>query len=268
MGNVPDAQVIGQLPSGLIERLQAIPINEDLSDLKSKLSAVDFNHLVSTKENPQRGMSLVCNTPEERTLTLNEHNRKLLTENKFGHLRYRGGVGSFSIPDKHEHDLIWDSRDGGFARGDYMRQLLRQERQLFERHAREMGCSFIMNLDDKISNRGWLAAITRWQLVFEFIKSMPSDKIKVACIKAEYNIGELVVVGDYFLAEATTLGRSGLTRTHFRFHPIDVYQTIIDFEAEFKEISSKVPTDKDSALEMIRLKIDELKQEHTKQSTS
>jgi len=252
---------LGQLPGELIQKLQVVAIPNDLTGLEDKLMAINFERLVNSYYPLPLGVTVVRETPTERTQSIVENTERLLRDEQLGYVRQRGGLGTFSIPDKPVTDPIWRLRAGGEGvpdRNDYEKSLLRRERQALEKHARAQGCTLMLRINDQANDKGAIARITRLTLVRDFLNKIPAEKVKIVFLENDL-LEEVLLVGDYFFAGATTLSRYGVNRTEFCFHPVEVYHQVTAFDREIADEEKNGPTAKKSAMEQITAKINDLK---------
>jgi hypothetical protein len=252
---------IGQLPGELIGMLQVISISRDLLNLEEKLKAIKFELIVNKSFPLPLGLTIVCDKPPERTQAIIDNTERLVKDEQFGAIRYRGGLSSFSIPDKPSNHRIWQLRDGGELypqRSEHDKDLLRRERQALEKHVRNFGCTLILDINDLANVKGDVARITRLMIIKEFLEKTPESMTKVVCMQEHH--GELLLVGDHFFAYASTLSRYGINRTEFHFHPVEVFQEVSKFDEEFIDLEHEYRTDKSSAIDAITRKISELKE--------
>lgn len=53
-----------------------------------------------------------------------------------------------------------------------------EERKAFERHAREVGCDLIIDLDLPYDSAGLYAKRVRLEILLDFLESLPDDKVR------------------------------------------------------------------------------------------
>jgi hypothetical protein len=120
---------VGNLPGEMIAQLQAIRVEPDLSDLEQRLREVNVEEVVFPPPQRSRAIVQVADWPETRAELMARSADRVAQLGQYCYLRQRGALSSFSIPDRHIDDPVWDAREGDRKRSPYYRSLLRQERR-------------------------------------------------------------------------------------------------------------------------------------------
>jgi hypothetical protein len=237
--NIPVLPVaIGSVPGEMVSQLEAVVVNNDLSDFADKISTIDLDHLVKSPQGYLISSVEISDWPERRSELLAKNSRLVSERNEFGRVRQRAALSSFSIPDRDYSNAIWKKRDGNMVRGDFYHNLLREERQELEKHARDQGCDLIIDPDFCLERNGMMATRTRLQILLEFFESMPDDKLRVM-LSPQARDGNLTVVGDWFSAESVSpRPGEGHRQTIFTWHPPTVLKIMLKFDEQFNEIAA------------------------------
>jgi hypothetical protein len=251
--NVPVLPVaVGDLPGEMIAQLQAIAVNTDLSDFVDRLQQVNLEQVVFPPPPQPLSMFEVAEWPETRAELMSRHVERLRDLAKFGRVRHRGSLSSFSLPDRDINHPIWDLRDGIHPRTDYSRHLLRRERQGLEQHARACGCSLLIDPTLDVFNQvGPHVRRARLETLREFLSSMTDDKIRIV-MSPRARAGNLIIVGDWFAAESQVpRAGQGYRQTVFSCHAPTVLRLIRRFDQEFEELYASNGLGKDAAINEI-----------------
>lgn len=239
---------IGQTPSEMIADVQAITVKDDLSNLIEQLSKIDLINLVTPR--PQKPFSsiVIADTPEQRGQLRLDHANWVVELGEYGVVRAQARFTIFAVPNSPADDPIWDKREGDAKRSHYLRDIHRQERNTIERHARMAGCRLIINPSAPTFDiQGSQAQKIRQQLLLDFLKSMPSDKLDVA-ISPQAQDRNLTMIGDYFFAESMAARPGGYFQTVFNSHPPTVLRRIQQFEQLFEESQTQNPMSLDEVI--------------------
>lgn len=227
---------VGELPDQMIAQLEAIKVSPDLSDLCSRLSEVDFEKVVFPGPPRPRSIVQIADWPEQRAELLAQCAKRVIQHGEHGYFRQRGGLSSLCIPDVEPSHHIWDCREGDSSRSPYHRHLQREERRALEIHAREAGCSLI--LDPRADPKAAQTRVrARLSVLLDFIESMPDDRLSVA-IWSRRQEGNLAIVGDWFVAETVTPRPGvGYQQTIFTWHAPTVLDWVRRFDHELRGLS-------------------------------
>jgi hypothetical protein len=126
--------------------------------------------------------------------------------------------------------------------------LHREERRILEEHAREEGCSIIINPYLSFKKYGFQARVVRLKTLIEFLESMPDDKVQVAINRGMSKVEHLTIVGDWFAAESVfaAMGK-GYQHTVFTKHAPSVHSKIEYFDQEIEELLKERENKSDSS---------------------
>ena len=227
---------LGSIPGEMLAPIQAICVDSELAGLREGLERADLESLVLTGalhgELDRLGITTnVAELGEDRTRTLARYAEEVRGPAR---VRQRAIFSSFSLPAAEPSDELWNSLDLPAPRSEYFRALLRNERKILEKHARDHGCSLILNPFLDFATVG--AGVHRSQLgvLKDFLVSMPKEKITVAFVRGTF-LGNLTLVGDWFGATALP-PRSGseYRQTIFSHHAPTVLRWMRAFEQELK----------------------------------
>jgi hypothetical protein len=235
--NVPVLSItLDRVPGEFLQQLLSIPFSHDRNELKEKLTKDVFHRRVSSAQRKSSPLFYCATHREDRTRTMIEYASNVLELEEYGHVRQKGGLSSFHIPDKPANHKDFKDRFGTHF-SEHRCISLRDERRVLESHAREAGCSLIVDPQLDFSYFGPQAKIARLKTLIEFLESMENDKIAVAIVKPDQKEEDhLTIVGDWFVAESASasMGR-GIRQTIFTRHAPSIMNRIETFDQEFKE---------------------------------
>ena len=265
--NIPVLPVaVGNLPGEMIAELQAINVLEpDLSDLEGKLSAINLNHVVIPPPARPGSIVEVADWPEKRVEMMAQYANRVIELGYCGRVRQRGGLSSFSIPDKEIDDPIWSIRDGANRRSDYYHYCLRQERLSLERHARHCGCDLLIDPTVETTGKFPEARKVRLESLLEFLESIPDDQVRVVC-SLRARDANITLVGDWFIAESRLRHPvEGWRQTIFNWHSPTVLQWVHQFDQLFdsmlREYSPGPNSSRQKAIKILQRAIESLDKE-------
>jgi hypothetical protein len=199
----------------------------------------------------------VADYPEERTEMMSRFANRVKELGSYARLRQRGALSSFSIPNRVLNDPIWDLRGDS---SQYYRKHLRNERMALEQHARQCGCSLILDLDFAMSSRSHnpKRMSARLSTLLEFLESMPDDTIQVV-ITQRAQEGNLTILGDWFVAESQApRPGEGYRQTVFSWHAPTVLKELRRFDEEFEEYNRQSGLEPNASRKAVIIKINEM----------
>lgn len=225
---------LDELPKGLAEQLQALLVRPDMSDLSERLQRRNLEAVLSGSQEASSAMFQCADRLYQRTKMLVAYAKNVLRFGQAGRVRQRMAFTSFSLPNRHPDHPDWDKRDGAEKRSFADRELLRQEREVMEQHAREQGCDLIIDPYVVPRGHGGEATATRLRILTEFLESMPDEKARVVIKRGKVEGGQ-IIIGDWFAAEAVVPHYGGGYRqTIFTRHAPTVLNRLADFDREFE----------------------------------
>jgi hypothetical protein len=231
---------VGKLPGEMIQQLQAVNVSPHLDDLANRLTAKVLKDLMSYARVASRASFQCGDLPEQRAEMLAQYAKRVLEFGAAGRVRQSGGFSSFCLPNKNADHPDWARREGGSSRSAAYRKLLREERRMLEQHAREAGCDLIIDLFSyKDQESG--ARKARLKTLVQFLESMSEGKVRVV-IRPTTETGNLLIVGDWFVAESKTRSRdpeAAFVQTILTTHA----PTVLDRAREFDELFEELLTE-------------------------
>lgn len=236
--NIPVLPVtLGTLPGEMIRELHAICLSENLNELKDQLSKEVFTNLVNRHSDPSHALFYCAELTEDRTIMIAKYANDIIDLGAYGSVRQKGALSSFHLPDKVITHPVWKKRYGKVGRSLFLCRCQRDERMAFERHARVNGCRLIIDPYLTYEPYGDEARIVRLETLVEFLESMPDDKVQVAINDKMHTEESLILVGDWFAAEAisASIGQ-GYRQTIFTRHAPSMRSRIELFDQEFDEL--------------------------------
>ncbi len=240
---------VGEVPPGqMLQHLQSISWDgNDIKGLKIQLTKATFDSLVKIIGRNSRALFECAEHHEERTSMIIEYATKVRNMNAYGHVRLKGALSSFQIPDKPCFHPAWKERYN-YEPNRYHCQQLRRERKVLEEHAREKGCSLIIDPYVDYRNYGVSARRARLETLLEFLESIDAEKIRVAIHKDMPKGQNLTIVGDWFAAEAVSVAvGGGYQQTIFTRHAPTIREQIKIFDEELEFVLKSNGIDVDSS---------------------
>lgn len=240
--NIPVLPIaFGNLPGEMISQLQAISVRLksadefDETDLVEQLKCINIEQLVIPPPARSGAIVEVADYPEERTELMSRCANRVMELGSYVHLRQRGALSSFSIPNRLLNDPVWDLRGDS---SQFYRKHLRNERIALEQHARQSGCSLILDPDTfvaRMSGDNPIRMHSRLSTLREFLESMPDEKVQVAITRRAQE-GNVTILGDWFVAESQApRPGEGYRQTVFSWHAPTVLKELRRFDQEFEE---------------------------------
>jgi hypothetical protein len=236
---------LDNLPGEMLAQLQAVRLGPDLGDLRQRLTPQLLERTVRSAGR-HFTVTQVADWQETRTELMGQYAERFLEQGRYGRVRQRAPLSSFSIPNCAHTDPVWQWVGGEGERALYYRSLLRQERESLERHARVAGCSLILSPGLDLPRPATVAADgrhdrarrVRLETLKQFLETMPDDRVRVAFTDSAAE-GNLTLVGDCYLAEAV-IPRPGLEyrQTVFNTHPPTVLRALWRFDREMAELEA------------------------------
>ncbi|KKH95924.1 hypothetical protein EO95_11540 [Methanosarcina sp. 1.H.T.1A.1] len=268
--NIPIMPVmIDKVPSAMLQQVQALHWDDNEQNLKKIMSFERFRNLI---EDAQKSMSQKDISPlfecgllrEDRTKLMVRYASDISKLGFYGHVRQKGALSSFHIPDKNPNDPVWPIRYGNESPGEYRYRWLQRERQELEKHAKVSGCSIIIDPHLSYIERGPEARKVRLEELLEFLKHIPDDKVNVGIKEGLSKEEHLTIVGDWFSAEAFSNKGKGYLQTMFTRHAPFVRNSIKVFDEELEYLLKKQGTlcsSREYAIQVIEQIVEELKEE-------
>jgi hypothetical protein len=233
------------MPGAMIQELQAVRWEEGKywrRINKPKLDIHVFDSLVRRKQLESPALFECAQYQEERTTMMVAYAKKVLELGALGHVRQKGALSSFHIPDKPITHPDWDARYGPIKPGDYRCQLQREERLVLEEHARRSGCSLIIKPSLTYSKYGEAARKARLTELLAFLESMPDHLVRVAVNDRMPTASSITMVGNWFLAESVSAAiGGGYQQTIFTRHAPSILAKLELFDRELKELLKVQP---------------------------
>jgi hypothetical protein len=233
---------VGEVPPAMIAQLQAVCVSEnaDAEALESALKDVPYENVVMAASPHVDAFQEVADWTETRTRLMAESATRVISLKKYGMLRQRASLSSFSIPDADLKDPIWEQREGRRRRSEYLHYLQRQERRALEVIAREAGCDLIIDPTIRLLKYGRYARRAYLECLIKFLRGClvnpPKGSIRVVLASAGAIRGNLTIVGDWFTAESLAHGQEGYRQTLFNWHAPSVLRRIDSFDREFSDL--------------------------------
>ena len=240
--NIPILPICkGSLPPGLIDEFQCIKWEERHSHVAQYLSWEHIDLLVHSAQEESPPLYECAELHSQRTKMMVDYAQGVLHLKYYGHVRQKGALSSFHIPNKPTYDHAWQERYGHSPKDEQLCRLLRKECQALTEHATREGFSLIIDPDLDFSWYGPGARPARLRSLLEFFQSVRGDNVKmrVAIDTAMPKEEHLTIVGDWFLAESVSasIGR-GYQQTIFTRHAPTILTRIESFDEEINSLFS------------------------------
>ena len=232
-------------PSQMISHFHAITLNDptgDINEIKQKINRHLIESLIQSTCYNYRPLYESAELHEERTIMMVEYASQIIKMNYFGHVRLKGALTSFHIPDNDLSHPYWQKRyktSNDNVEINYFRcKWLRWERIFLELHAKNEGCSLIISPNTVYKKYSDEAMKVRLITLLEFLEKMKNEKNVFVCIDNETNSKEnLTIVGDWFSAVSIKPSSSkGYRQTIFTRHAPTVYSQAELFDRKLEEL--------------------------------
>jgi hypothetical protein len=239
--NIPVLPIsYGENPGQMIRDLQSLKLaglDKGFDICKDRLSLKVFESIIRRAQADSPPLYECAELQEDRTKLIVAYAQKVIDLDNYGHVRQKGALSSFHIPDKPITHPVWQERYGAVAISDYRYRLQRQERMVMEEHARATGCSIIIDPYLTYGTYGASAKKSRINELIIFLESMPKDRVKVAIQKRMPKAHNIIIVGNWFVAEAVSaaIGK-GYQQTIFTRHAPTIQSKVELFDRELEEI--------------------------------
>lgn len=242
--NVPVLPVaVEVLPAQMIEQLHAIKVSGDPAQLKADLSVAVIDKLVGAVSEPSQALFQCASQQEERAAMITRFAREVLSLGAHGHVRQRGGLSAFDIPERPVSNIVWRERYERIPRTPFQCELLREQRLALGEHAKEAGVSLILKIDGTFDRYGPAARSSRLTVLRDFLNALPDDKARVAIDPNLEHGDNLLLVGDWFMATAAsgTQG-AGYRQTILSRHAPTMCHRVTRFDEELDDLLSQAGT--------------------------
>lgn len=200
--NVPVLPIaVDTLPNAMLAGMQALVVREDLSNLKKRLREVDMESIILPPLPRPPVLHSIADLPESRTEAIVAQGTTLVASVAAGRIRQRALFSSFSIPDEAPTATVWRHLDREQPRGEYYRQLLREERRLLERQAKDHGCTLIITPLIDPGPVGPLVHQIRIETLIGFLESSAGGLVDIV-LAERFHPGNETILGDVLLSRA------------------------------------------------------------------
>ena len=224
----------GQVPGEMLQMLHGVFLDKT-EDIPRVLSWAVFDGLVRRAEALLPPLFTCAALLENRSEMIAHHARQVRDMGAHGHVRQKGGLSSFGIPNHSLQHPFWKQRFGDQHRSVELFRLLREERLKLEEHARAEGCTLLVYPGKNYRELGPEVKRIRIGTLIEFIESMPEDKLRVL-ISRNPLAHSVTIVGNWFVAESITADLvRGYRHTIFTRHAPTVQSRIEEFDQEVLE---------------------------------
>lgn len=231
---------LGGLPVGIIAGIQAVQLQDDLADAKTKLSAQVFHTLMaSLHEHP---VTYQCTDDNvRRALLLTHYANSVIAIQQHGRVRQMASLTTFHLPDRGGTDPIWKKYFRGSPDDRLLFDALRKERVALHLHAQSCGCRLILDpverLEGVYRKHGLSAVIARVNGLLSFLRDDNVADVVVAINDDEQRRISITLVGDWFSSEAVSSGETRVLREAvFTRCASMVRQQIEDFDHRMRDL--------------------------------
>ena len=242
-----------QNPGQMIRELHAVQWDnsEDwLEKNKDKLSRGELDRLMDERQEDSSPLYECADLQEERTETIVNYAKKVIALGGHGMVRQKGALSSFHIPDDPVSHPVWRERYGNFQASKLRCKLQLKERLILQKHAETCGCRIIIDPSLTYSKYGEQARISRLNELLYFFEEIPADKVQVAIDEEMSTIHNILIVGDWFVAESKTAEQGkGYEQTTFTRHTPTIQYQIEEFDREFLSLLDRQGTEPENSVE-------------------
>ncbi len=231
---------LGHLPLGLISGLQAVELQDDLSDATAKLSVACFQRLMDAAKD--RPATYECTDDNaRRALLLAQYADEVWAIQSGGSVRQMASLTSFQIPNRGPGDPVWKKLFPTTPNDHFLFDALRRERVALEKHARARDCWLILDPVDRLESiyqrHGPAGVRPRLERLLEFLRDGSIGNVFVAINDDPERVSSLTVIGDWFSSEGVSSGRVRVLREAvFTRDARTVRQQIEDFDNRMRDL--------------------------------
>ena len=237
--NIPVLPIAdGKFPDEMLYGLQALQWENDIGQMKSKLTRSTFDHLIDCSQRECHPYFECAEAQVDRVIMMAEYAARVTQLNDFGHVRQKATLSIFHVPNTHVRDPILRRQYPKEVDPFRLKRTI-EERKAMEKHAREKGCSLIIHHYQKdLQKLGIEAYKARLEVLLDFLESMPPDKdVRVAIQKDSEKAQNVTIVGDFFAAESISgAADKGWDQTIFTRYAPTVQARIEAFDKELNSI--------------------------------
>lgn len=209
--------------------------NENRRIEKGKLysSLLDIIEIITEEPlyNKQKILDSIEKTHSKRTEIIANESKELFEIHGGGIIRQRAVYSSFSIPNRDENELIWQSINSKF------KDQLKRERIWLEKHVENKYCKLIIKPTalSRLRKKNPNELLTRLQVLHDFLKTNLAN-IDVITIPEQvlYGRKHLTIVGNWFFAESNDPRSKGWENSSISSKEVDV--KIKEFDLEFNKL--------------------------------
>jgi TIR domain-containing protein len=256
-----------KFPQGMAEEIHATSIST-VSQIASRLPAEDLDDLIGTAKRANKAVHECAAKLADRTRFLVNEATILWNKRIPCKIRQLSGFSSFSIPtDKDDDDAwAWRAKEGV---GESEKDLLSQERQILEQHAKKSGCDLILDpfvlvrkheesVGQLVLKHGKEDSLHRLENLAEFLSGMPDDTLRVVIQKGRVK-ESIAILGDWISAEAVVPHyEGGYKQTIFTRHGPSVLMKLEEFDYRFERELRKIDFGGLSSREFALKQVEEL----------
>ncbi len=219
-------------PGELLHEIQAIRFTDNPDELKAKLANRVFRTVVANSQRNSQALYFCAEYQEERTRMMIDYAERVLTLGFTGHVRQKGGLSSFHIPNKHISHQDWKDRYGPQYREPHC-ELQLKERQVLQEHMEAEGCSIIVDPTLNYDHYGPKAKAARIRTLINFLESAGDERVNIVVANDTLGEDHVTIVGDWFVAEAVSakIGK-GYRHTIFTRHAPSIRTRVDRFDYE------------------------------------
>jgi hypothetical protein len=230
---------VNTIPGEMLENLQAQPWR-DKRKLKQLLTCDFFKDRVEEAQKKGSALFECAELREERSNLISQYAADVKRTRNTGHVRQSGVLTSFYLPDKEPDDESWKFLYGGdTAPGQSGYKALRQERQELEKHAKVSGCSLIIDPYYTFEEYGGeYARRARLEELLNFLQKMPDELVNIAIKRGLAKEESMLIVGNWFSADAFSLNENGYRQTMFTRHAPTVLNRIRKFDEKLQALQA------------------------------
>ncbi len=226
----------GRTPDAMLQMLHAVELGDDPSTLAERLTYSVVDGAAKSADN-LAPLFECAGQPDDRAKMMADYARTVRRLKEYGHVRQKGGLTSFSIPDKAVTNRAWDERYGHVHRSMEHRSLLLQEHKALKEHGNAKGYSLIIHPKAEYKALGPDVKRARLRSLIDFLEHVSDETIRVAFCYAASPPPSLTIVGDWFMAEAMRADATeGFRNTVFTRHGPTIRARMQEFDQEFNEL--------------------------------
>lgn len=165
---------------------------------KDSFSFEEFKRAMLQSQSETRPLYECASLQQQRTKNIIKYAKDVIALGSHGHVRQKGALSSFHIPEVHVGHPVWRERYGEIEMSENRCRRQLDERLVLQQHAETCGCSLIIDPTLAYGKYGKRARVSRLKELLNFFEEMPAGKVQVAINAGMAKAHNILIVGNWF----------------------------------------------------------------------